>query len=50
MRTFFDFHGIEDFKIKKLPYPTNDVEYDQYGLRFQDVDARKFISKTKSIY
>lgn len=47
---FFDFHGIEDFKIKKLPYPTNDVEYDQYGLRFQDVDARKFISKTKSIY
>jgi hypothetical protein len=47
---FFSFHGIEDFRIKKLPYPTNDVLYDQYGLNFQDMDARKFISRTKSIY
>lgn len=47
---FFAFHKIQDFKIKHLPYSTNDVQYNQYGLKFQDIDARKFISKTKSIY
>lgn len=49
-KDFFHFHGIEDATLKHLPYPTNDVLYDQYRLKFQDVDARKFISKTKSIY
>lgn len=49
-KDFFRFHGIDDFKIKRLPYSTNDVQYDPYGLKFQDIDARKFISKTKSIY
>jgi hypothetical protein len=49
-KDFFDFHGIQEAMLKHLPYQTNDVVYDQYRLKFQDVDARKFISKTKSIY
>jgi hypothetical protein len=47
---FLEFHGIADIDLNKLPYPTNDVAYNPYGLKFQDVDARKFISNTKAIY
>jgi hypothetical protein len=47
---FFVFHGLSGVKLAPLPYDTNDVSYDPYGLSFQDVDARKFISKTNSIY
>ena len=47
---FLEFHGIKQLDIKKLPYSTNDVEYNPYGLKFQDIDARKFISNTKAIY
>jgi hypothetical protein len=47
---FLEFHGIEQLDLKKLPYQTNDVDYNPYGLKFQDIDARKFISNTKAIY
>ena len=47
---FLDFHGISNLVLNELPYPTNDVSYNPYGLKFQDIDARKFISNTKAIY
>ncbi len=47
---FLKFHGIENLHLKELPFSTNDVLYNPYGLSFQDIDARKFISKTKAIY
>jgi hypothetical protein len=46
---FLNFHNLSGLTLLPLPYPTNDVLYDHYGLDFQDVDARKFISGTKSI-
>lgn len=49
-KEFFAFHGIEDLKLNRLPYSTDDVSYNPYGLSFQDIDARKFISNTKAIY
>lgn len=47
---FLAFHGIENLVLNELPYSTNDVSYNPYGLSFQDIDARKFISNTKAIY
>lgn len=47
---FLNFHNLSGLTLLPLPYSTNDVLYDPYGLGFQDVDARKFISKTNSIY
>jgi hypothetical protein len=46
---FLNFHNLSGLTLLPLPYPTNDVSYDHYGLDFQDVDARKFISGTKLI-
>ena len=48
--SFLNFHGISPAGIVPLPYSTNDVSYDPYGLSFQDIDARKFIANTKAIY
>lgn len=50
LNDFLEFHGISDLTLNKLPYSTNDVSYNPYGLSFQDIDARKFISNTKAIY
>lgn len=47
---FFTFHKIENISLHKLPFSTDDVSYNPYGLSFQDIDARKFISSTKAIY
>lgn len=47
---FLEFHGISNLSLNKLPYSTNDVAYNPYGLQFQNIDARKFISNTKAIY
>lgn len=47
---FLEFHGISNLVLNKLPYQTNDVLYNPYGLKFQDIDARKFISTTRAIY
>ncbi len=47
---FFLFHGIEQGSINKLPYQTNDVEYNPYNLEMHDVDARRFIAGTKAVY
>ena len=47
---FYLFHNIEPGSIKRLPYSTNDVNYDPYDLKMHDVDARRFISGTKAVY
>lgn len=47
---FFSFHGLSPEKINKLPYQTNDVNYNPYNLKMHDVDARRFVSGTKAVY
>ena len=47
---FSRFHGIDIQNIKRLPFQTNDVEYDPMLLDFNKVDARRFVAKTKSIH
>ena len=42
--------GLDAKEVHPLKYPKNDVLYNPYELKFQGVDARKFISKIKSIY
>jgi hypothetical protein len=50
---------VEDFNIfhnnifkslSKLPFQTNDVEYDPMNLNFNSVDARRFVARTKAIH
>lgn len=48
--SFMQFHNLAGAELLPLPYQTNDVAYNPYALNFQDIDARKFISKTKAIY
>lgn len=47
---FFRFHDLDPDKIHRLPYQTNDVDYDPYNLAMHDVDARRFIAGTKAVY
>jgi len=47
---FLSFHGLPKGPIKRLPYSTNDVEYDPYKLKMHGVDARRFIAGTKAVY
>jgi hypothetical protein len=47
---FLKTHCIYDIKLAKLPYQNDDVSYRPEQLAFQDIDARKFISRTKAVY
>ena len=47
---FLKTHNIHDNKLAKLPYQNDDVSYKPEQLAFQDIDARKFISRTKAVY
>jgi hypothetical protein len=47
---FLRVHSLHEAKIKRLPYQNDDVSYKPEQLAFQDIDARKFISKTKAVY
>jgi len=42
--------GLDAKEISPLQYPKNDVLYNPYELKFQNLDARKFISSVKAIY
>ena len=46
---FLNMHNIDKNSVHKIPYQTNDVEYDPSRLDFQDVDARKFIENVNKI-
>jgi PKD repeat protein len=47
---FLYYHNLVSGAIKKLPYATNDVEYDPYNLEMHEIGARKFLSGTKAVY
>lgn len=47
---FLKFHGLELRQIKKLPYINDDVSYEPYGLKMNDLDARRFLAGTKAVY
>ena len=47
---FCNFHGIDLSKINKLPFQTNDVNYDPADMNFNSVDARRFVARTKAIH
>lgn len=47
---FERFHGVFFKNLMPLPFQTDDVLYDPYGLEFQNVDSRKFISGIKAVY
>jgi hypothetical protein len=47
---FITFHGIDPSMINKLPFQTNDVEYDPADMNFNSVDARRFVARTKAIH
>ena len=47
---FLDFHGVDSSTIHKLPFQTNDVNYDPNKMNFNAVDARRFVARTKAIH
>lgn len=52
-RSFDDFNLFHNDilnKLNKLPFQTNDVEYDPMDLNFNTVDARRFVARTKAIH
>lgn len=50
VRKFLEFHGMFPNPLIRLPYATNDVDYNPYALKMHGVDARRFIAGTKAIY
>lgn len=49
-KDFLSLYKIDRDNMRRLPYTNDDVFYRPEELAFQDIDARKFISKTKAIY
>lgn len=47
---FLSYHNIDISAIHKLPYATNDVDYNPYNLEMHEVDARRFVSGVKAVY
>jgi hypothetical protein len=45
-----EFHGLSDRLPKKLPYQIDDVLYNPYDLKFNDVEQDRFIGLVKAIY
>lgn len=50
IKDFLDFHVLDPSTIYKLPFQTNDVEYDPSKMNFNTVDARRFVARTKAIH
>lgn len=50
IKNFSNFHNFDFNKLNKLPFNTNDVEYNPEKLNFNKVDARKFVARTKAIH
>ena len=47
---FNKFHKFDFTSLQELPFNSNDVLYDPDNLNFNQVDARKFVAKTKAIH
>ena len=50
IQDFADFHKINFMELNKLPFDTNDVNYDPEKLNFNRVDARRYTATTKAIH
>lgn len=46
---FIDLHNFNFKGLRKLPFETNDVQYDPERLVFNSINASKFVARTKSI-
>jgi hypothetical protein len=46
---FLKLHQIDLESIHPLPFPMNDVEYDQDLSKFDDIDSKKFMTKINYI-
>jgi hypothetical protein len=52
-RTLLDFskyHNFDFTSLCYLPFQTNDISYDPDQLNFNQIDARKFVARTKAIH
>lgn len=47
---FIQYHNIDLKRFIRLPFQTNDVEYDCYNNKFDKLDGRKFMGSTRAIY
>lgn len=50
VKDFADYHNFDFNLLNKLPFPTNDVDYDPEKLNFNKVDARRYVATTKAIH
>jgi len=50
VKDFCNFHNFMFNSLNYLPFFTDDVQYDPYGLNFDKVDARRFVARTKAIH
>lgn len=44
-----EYHGINFNNLEYLPFENNDVEYDNVNVAFDNIDQRKFMTRTHSI-
>lgn len=47
---FSKYHNFDFSSLSELPFYTNDVSYNPNNLNFNQVDARKFVARTKAIH
>ena len=50
IKDFSEYHNFDFNLLHKLPFCTNDVEYDPEKLNFNKVDARRYVATTKAIH
>lgn len=50
VKEFNEFHNDIFKSLIKLPFHTNDVDYDPTNLEFNSIDARRYVAKTKAIH
>lgn len=43
-------HGIDRDRLREIPYPNNDVNYNPYDLQFNKVEQERFIDDVNGIY
>jgi hypothetical protein len=49
IKDFEEYHKISFEDLEYLPFPMNDVEYDNVNVEFDNIDQRKFMTRTHSI-
>jgi hypothetical protein len=49
IKEFWQYHNFNINKIKKIPFETNDVNYDPNSAKYDKIDGRRFIDKQNAI-